>query len=79
MELLGKSCCFPSPERFSPVSIAHVYCTSNSSQCGEPFIHRSATGSDDEDDILLAQTLQTALGPSKPRGLRPQTPPYEGP
>ena len=26
-----------------------------------------------------AQTLQTALGPSKPRGLRPQTPPYEGP
>ena len=25
------------------------------------------------------QTLQTALGPSKPRELRPQTPPYEGP
>ena len=28
---------------------------------------------------FLAQALQTALGPSKPRGLRPQTPPYEGP
>ena len=26
-----------------------------------------------------AQTLQTALGPSKHRELRPQTPPYEGP
>ena len=37
--------------------------------------------------LLLAQTLQTTLGPSKPRDLRPQTPPedsgptppYEGP
>ena len=24
------------------------------------------------------QTLQTALGPSKPKEFRPQTPPYEG-
>ena len=27
----------------------------------------------------VTQTLQTTLGPSKPKKLRPQTPPYEGP